>query len=55
MKVTFRPSGTVSVVNVEAPYGGAATGACIAQRFRGASVPAFTSGPITVGKSSTID
>jgi hypothetical protein len=55
LKVTFQPSGSVSAVDVEAPYAGTAEGACIAQRLRGASVPAFAGGPLTVGKSFTIE
>jgi hypothetical protein len=55
LKVTFHPSGSVSAVEVEAPYAGTATGACVAQRVRGVSVPAFSGGPLTVGKSFVIE
>lgn len=55
VKVTFQPSGSVSAVEVEAPYAGTATGACIAQRYRGATVPAFTGGPLAVGKTFAIE
>jgi hypothetical protein len=55
VKVTFQPSGNASAVEVDAPYAGTATGSCIAQRFRGASVPAFAGAPLSVGKSFLID
>ena len=55
VKVTFQPSGSVSAVDVDAPYAGTATGACVAQRYRGASVPAFAGGPLSVGKSFAIE
>lgn len=55
VKVTFQPSGSVSAVDVEAPYAGTATGACVAQRYRGVSVPAFAGGPLTVGKGFAIE
>jgi hypothetical protein len=55
VKVTFQPSGSVSAVDVEAPYAGTATGACVAQRYRAASVPAFAGGPLSVGKTFAIE
>jgi len=55
VKVTFQPGGSVSAVDVEAPYAGTATGACVAQRYRGASVPAFAGGSLSVGKSFVIE
>jgi len=55
VKVTFQPTGSVSAVDVGAPYAGTATGTCIAQRYRAASVPAFSGGPLSVGKSFMIE
>ncbi len=55
VKVTFQPSGSVSAVDVEAPYSGTAVGACVAQRYRGVSVPAFSGGSLSVGKSFSIE
>jgi hypothetical protein len=54
VKVTFQPGGSVSAVDVDAPYAGTATGACVAQRYRGASVPPFAGGPLSVGKTFVI-
>ena len=52
VKVTFAPDGYVksAVVDV-APLAGTGTGACIAERFRGARVPSFDGASVTVGKS----
>jgi predicted Zn finger-like uncharacterized protein len=55
LKVTFQPSGAVSAVEMEAPYAGTAVGTCIAQRFRGASVPAFAGSSLSVGKGFTVE
>ncbi len=55
LKVTFQPSGSVSAVDVDAPYAATATGACVAQRYRGVSVPPFAGGPLSVGKSFAIE
>jgi hypothetical protein len=55
VKVTFQPSGSVSAVDVDAPYAGTATGACIALRYRGVSVPPFAGGPLAVGKTFVIE
>ncbi|AKU93621.1 hypothetical protein AKJ09_00285 [Labilithrix luteola] len=55
VKVTFQPTGTVSAVDVDAPYGGTGTGACIVHRYRRASLPAFAGGPLTVGKNFIIE
>ena len=52
--VTFQPSGIPSAVSVDPPYAGTAAGACVAQRYRSASVPAFAGGALTVGKTFTI-
>ena len=55
VKVTFQPSGAVSSVEVDAPYAGTATGSCVAQRFRTATVPAFAGAPLSVGKTFMIE
>lgn len=55
VRVTFQPSGTAMAVDLDAPYAGTATGTCVAQRYRGASVPAFAGGPISVGKTFAIE
>jgi predicted Zn finger-like uncharacterized protein len=54
--VTFAPSGGVSSAVVSGvPFEGTPTGACVASRFRGAHVPAFTGSPFSVSKSFTIN
>ena len=53
--VTFAPSGRVTTANVVGgKFGGTSVGGCVASRFRGARVPAFSGGPVTVSKSFTI-
>ena len=53
--VTFAPSGRVTSANVNgAPYGGTATGGCIAETLRGASVPPFAGRHVTVRKLVTV-
>ncbi|HWL86337.1 MAG TPA: hypothetical protein VNO21_11075, partial [Polyangiaceae bacterium] len=56
LKVTFQPSGTVSAVDVDQPpFSGTAVGGCIAAKFRSAHVPAFSGGPVTVGKGFNLN
>ena len=56
IKITFAPSGNVSSAVVDnAPFAGSAVGGCVAGKFRAAHIPAFGGGPVTVGKSFTID
>jgi predicted Zn finger-like uncharacterized protein len=56
VKVTFQPNGTVSAADVDTPpFSGTAVGGCIAQRYRGVTIPAFTGSPLTVGKGFTLD
>jgi hypothetical protein len=56
LKVTYAPSGAVSSATVDSgPFPGTPVGACIALRFRSARVPAFCGGPVTVGKSFTLN
>jgi predicted Zn finger-like uncharacterized protein len=54
VRVTFQPTGSASTVEVDSPFGGTAVGACVAQRYRAAKVPAFTGGALSVGKTFTI-
>lgn len=55
VRVTFAPSGNVTKVDVDtAPYSGTSVGGCVASKFKGASIPAFSGGPVTVGKSFSI-
>jgi hypothetical protein len=49
--VTFAPSGRATQATVGPPFAGTAVGSCAAGAFRGASVPPFTGGPVTVSKS----
>ncbi len=56
VKITFSPDGSVSSAIVDSgPYPGTPVGGCIAGKFRGAHVPAFSGGPVSVGKSFTIN
>ena len=55
VSVTFAPSGTVTIANVNGPpFAGTATGGCIAKAFRSASVPPFSGDPMTVSKTVNI-
>jgi predicted Zn finger-like uncharacterized protein len=54
--LTLDPHGTVaSAVLDGAPFAGTSVGACIARRYRGVRVPAFSGGPVTVGKSFRLE
>ena len=56
VKITFAPNGAVSSAVVDGgPFPGTPVGGCIAGKFRGAHVPAFSGGPVSVGKSFTIN
>jgi predicted Zn finger-like uncharacterized protein len=56
VKITFAPNGTVSSAVVDSgPFPGTAVGGCIAGKFRGAHVPPFSGGPVSVGKSFAIN
>lgn len=53
--VTFDPSGGVSAASVDGgPFPGTPVGGCIANKFRGASIPPFAGPPVRVGKSFSI-
>ena len=54
--VTFAPDGSVaSAVVDQGPFPGTPVGGCIAGKYRGASVPAFSGGPVKAGKSFTLN
>jgi predicted Zn finger-like uncharacterized protein len=56
VKITFAPNGSVSSAVVDGgPFPGTPVGGCIAGKFRGAHVPPFGGGPVSVGKSFTIN
>jgi len=55
VKVTFKPNGTVSAVDVDSPYAGTSVGACVAEKYRAVTVPAFTGGALSVGKTFAIE
>ncbi len=56
VKVTFGPDGGVQSAVVDGgPFPGTPVGGCIAGKYRGARVPAFSGSPVTVGKSFTIN
>ncbi|WP_437854342.1 zinc-ribbon domain-containing protein [Sorangium sp. So ce363] len=56
VKVTFAPSGSVTSAEVQgAPFAGTSVGGCVARLFRGARVPAFGGGSVSVSKSFTIN
>ncbi|HEY1957091.1 MAG TPA: zinc-ribbon domain-containing protein [Polyangiaceae bacterium] len=50
-RITFSPDGSVASASVDPPYAGTAAGGCVAARYRSVRVPAFSDGPLTVGKS----
>jgi predicted Zn finger-like uncharacterized protein len=56
VSITFSPSGSVlSAIVDQPPYAGTAVGGCVAGKFRGAHVPAFSGGNLTIGKRFTIN
>jgi predicted Zn finger-like uncharacterized protein len=56
VKVTFAPNGSVSAAVVDSgPFPGTPVGGCVAGRFRGAHIPAFSGAAVTVGKSFNIN
>lgn len=53
--VTFAPSGRVTRATISGPpFAGTTTGGCIASRFRGARIPAFSGEAVTVSKTVTV-
>jgi predicted Zn finger-like uncharacterized protein len=56
VSVTFQPDGSVqSAVVDQPPFAGTPVGGCVAGKFRGARVPAFSGGNVKVGKSFTVN
>ena len=56
IQITFGPDGSVQTAVVDAPpYAGTPVGGCIAGKFRGARVPAFSGSPVKVGKTISIN
>jgi predicted Zn finger-like uncharacterized protein len=56
VKVTFEPNGTVSKVDVDQPpFSGTPVGGCVAGKYRGVKIPAFSGGSMTVGKSFSLN
>jgi predicted Zn finger-like uncharacterized protein len=54
--VLFAPSGAAQSATISGPpFEGTPTGACVAARFRGVHVPAFSGSPFSVSKSFTIN
>jgi hypothetical protein len=49
--VTFSPDGPVTNVSIPAPFAGTAVGSCIVSAFRGAHVPPFNGGSVTLPQS----
>jgi predicted Zn finger-like uncharacterized protein len=56
VQVTFAPSGRVTSATVMGPpFAGTAVGGCVASKFRGAKVPAFSGNAVTVSKSFSVN
>ena len=56
VSITFSPSGSVvSAIVDQPPFAGTAVGGCVAGKFRGAHVPAFAGGNLTIGKRFNIN
>jgi hypothetical protein len=56
VSITFSPSGgVVSAIVDQPPFAGTAVGGCVAGKFRGAHVPAFAGGNLTIGKRFSIN
>jgi serine/threonine-protein kinase len=49
--VTFSPDGPVTEVSIPAPFAGTPVGSCIVSAFRGAHVPPFSGGSVTLPQS----
>jgi hypothetical protein len=49
VSITFAPSGRVTTANIAGPpFAGTPVGGCVASKFRSATVPPFSGGPVTV-------
>jgi serine/threonine-protein kinase len=49
--VTFSPDGPVTEVSLPAPFAGTPVGSCVASAFKGAHVPPFSGGSVTLPQS----
>jgi serine/threonine-protein kinase len=49
--VTFSPDGPVTEVSLPAPFAGTPVGSCVVSAFRGAHVPPFSGGSVTLPQS----
>lgn len=54
VKLTFHPSGNVQSVHVDQPFFGTHSGACIESLYATITIPWFSGGPVTVGKSFVV-
>ena len=54
VQVTFAPSGRATTAIVNGALAGTRTGVCVATMLRGAQVPAFDGGAVTVHKNVLI-
>jgi hypothetical protein len=55
VQVTFAPSGRVTRAIMQGPpFGGTATGSCIANKLRSLSIPPYSGDPVTVSKTITL-
>jgi hypothetical protein len=52
--LTFAPDGTVSDVEIDAPFQGTSVGNCVVDELKQAWIDPFSGAPITVGKSFDI-
>lgn len=56
VSMTFAPDGSVATAQVDQPpFAGTAVGDCVAARFRGTRVPAFSGSSVKLGKSFVIN
>ncbi len=54
-RITFAPDGSVRTVTIDGgPFVDTPTGACVAERYRSSTVPAFCPGDVSVGKEFDI-
>jgi hypothetical protein len=54
LTLTFHPSGNVQSVDVGQPFRGTSSGACVASLYATLTIPWFSGGPVTIGKSFVI-
>ena len=51
IQITFHPSGNVQSLRLDQPFMGTSSGACVASLYQTVTIPWFSGGPVTVGKS----